>query len=194
MNKLEASYVKKKHYLVPENRYLFNNNNKNYIRSAVLCLLEHNCVDGSYNIILTERSKDLRNHAGQISLPGGKLDAKDLEDYEECAYREAFEEIGFNKKSSIYLGKLNKYITGTGYIIQPIVALSTKKQEYKLNKLEVTKILHFPINYLSLEKNFKKVFLNEDKKKYYYNIYWNKIKIWGATAIILINLIKLLKI
>ncbi len=191
--KLEKNYVNNKHYLVPENRYLFNDNNQNYIKSAVLCLLEPDYAEGSYTIILTKRSQDLRNHAGQISFPGGKLEEIGLENYRQCAYREAFEEIGYKANNSTYIGKLNKFITGSGFIIQPIVALGNNKQSFRLNTNEVTKILHFPLNYLSLEHNYKKVFFDKDKKKFYYNIYWNKEKIWGATAVILIKLIKLLR-
>ena len=81
---------------------------KNFTKSAVLCLLIANGIDGTLNIILTKRSKYLKHHKGQISLPGGKLELKDKGNYTKCAIREANEEIGFKKKNTIYLGKLNK--------------------------------------------------------------------------------------
>jgi 8-oxo-dGTP pyrophosphatase MutT (NUDIX family) len=142
---------------------------------------------------LTKRSKHLKYHKGQISLPGGKLDPQDKGDFQQCAYREAYEEIGFEKNKAIYLGKLNKYITGSGFLIQPIVVLLEDIQNFTMNRQEVTSILHFPINYLLSGDVVSKVYLDEDHNKYFLNIYWKKNKIWGATAKILIDLINLLK-
>ena len=158
-----------------------------------MCLLLSNKLDQTLNIVLTKRAEHLRHHKGQISLPGGKLELQDNEDYKECAFREANEEIGFKKNNVIYLGKLNKYITGSGFLIQPIVVLLKEVQNFVMNRQEVTSILHFPVNYLLSGDVINKVFLDEDQNKYFLNIYWKKNKIWGATAKILIDLINLLK-
>ena len=141
---------------------------------------------------MTKRSKHLKHHKGQISLPGGKLEAQD-KDFQQCAYREAYEEIGFEQNKAIYLGKLNKYITGSGFLIQPIVVLAENGQNFIMNRQEVTSILHFPINYLLSNKVIRKVFLDDYQNKYFLNIYWKKNKIWGATAKILVDLINLLR-
>jgi 8-oxo-dGTP pyrophosphatase MutT (NUDIX family) len=191
--KFENNFNENSCYNISENKHLFNFNKKKYIQSAVLCLIEQNYKEECINIILTERSKELRNHAGQISFPGGKLDETDKNNFQKCAFREAEEEIGFKSRKSIYLGKLNKYITGTGYIIQPVVAFSKEKQDFILNKNEVTTILHFPINYLLSKNRIKKVFYN-NKSKFYFCINWNNFKVWGATAKILIDLITLLMV
>ena len=156
-------------------------------------MLISNSLNYNLNIVLTKRSEHLKYHKGQISLPGGKLEPRDKGNFQECAFREAYEEIGFKRNNSIYLGKLNKYITGSGFLIQPIVALVDEVQNFIINRQEVTSILHFPINYLLSGDEIKKVFLDEDQNKYFLNIYWKKNRIWGATAKILIDLINLLK-
>ena len=165
----------------------------NFISSAVLCLLEVNNKNSDYNIILTKRSENLRQHSGQISFPGGKLDEKD-KNFIDCAYREASEEIGFNPKKAKLVGKLKKYFTGTGFLIQPIVSITDNKQKLKLNKKEVDQILHFPINYLLLESKIKKIFYKRNNiDLFYYSIKWKGFKIWGATAKILIDLVYLFR-
>ena len=204
LNKSDKIYIKKKlnnHfnekqcYNLSKNKLDIIDNYENYTKSSVLCLLVYNNFNTSLNIILTKRSKNLRHHAGQISLPGGKLDYRDKGDFKKCAFREATEEIGFQSNNVCYFGKLNKYITGSGFLIQPIVALAKENQNFIINKHEVTSILHLPINFLLSENVISKVFYgNEDKNKFYITFNWKKNKIWGATAKILLDLVDLLKI
>ena len=191
--KLEHSFDDKKCFNLSDNVSDITKNYRNFTKSAVLCLLISNGLNYNLDIVLTKRSEHLKYHKGQISLPGGKLEPQDKGDFQKCAYREAYEEIGFEKNKAIYLGKLNKYITGSGFLIQPVVVLLKEVQNFVINRNEVTSILHFPINYLLLKDVISKVFLDEDHNKYFLNIYWNKNKIWGATAKILIDLINLLK-
>ena len=192
-NKLKNSFDNQKCYNLYNNVSDITENYKNFTKSAVLCLLISNGSNYSLDIVLTKRSKQLKHHKGQISLPGGKLEPQDQGDFQKCAYREAYEEIGFEKNKAIYLGKLNKYITGSGFLIQPIVVLLEEVQNFIINRQEVTSILHLPVNYLLLGNVISKVFLDEDHNKYFFNIYWKRNKIWGATAKILIDLINLLK-
>ena len=193
--KLVNNFNEKQCYSLIHNKIDIIDNYKNYTKSSVLCLLMPNNFDMSLNIILTKRSKNLRHHAGQISLPGGKLECIDKGDFKKCAFREATEEIGFEKNNAIYLGKLNKYITGSGFIIQPIVALTKGNQNFILNRHEVTSILHFPINYLLSENIISKVYYdNKYNNKFYITFNWKKNKIWGATAKILLDLLGLLRV
>ena len=190
---LDYNFDDKKCFNLSDNVNDITKNYKYHTKSAVLCLLISNGSDHSLDIVLTKRSQRLKHHKGQISLPGGKLEPQDKGDFKECAFREAYEEIGFNKNRAIYLGKLNKYITGSGFLIQPIVVLVKELQSFTINRQEVTSILHFPINYLLSDRATSKVFLDKDPSKYFLNIFWKKNKIWGATAKILIDLINLLK-
>jgi 8-oxo-dGTP pyrophosphatase MutT (NUDIX family) len=166
---------------------------KRYTKSAVLCLLVPDLINNSYNIILTVRAKTLNKHAGQISFPGGKKDNID-NSYKECAFREAKEEVGYHNKNNFFIGKLNKYITGSGYLIQPIVTISDERVHLNINSKEVSKILYFPINYLLLDNKTRKVFYSETNKiLYYHELTWNGARVWGATAKILIDLLKLMR-
>ena len=192
-NKLEFNFDDKECFNLSNNVIDTTENYKNLTKSAVLCLLMSHGSNYSLDIVLTKRAKHLKHHKGQISFPGGKLEPKDKGDFQQCAYREAFEEIGFDKNKAIYLGKLNKYITGSGFLIQPVVVLLDEVQNFIVNRQEVTSILHFPVNYLLSDNVISKVFLDECHNKYFFNIYWKKNKIWGATAKILIDLINLLK-
>ena len=158
-NKLEYSFNDKKCFNLSNNVNDTTENYKNFTKSAVLCLLISNGSDDNLDIVLTKRSKYLKYHSGQISLPGGKLEPQDKGDFRQCAYREAYEEIGFEKNKAIYLGKLNKYITGSGFLIQPIVVLLEEVQNFVMNRQEVTSILHFPVNYLLSGDVINKVFL-----------------------------------
>ncbi len=192
-NKLKEGFDNKKCFNLSNNVSDTTEKYKNFTKSAVLCLLISNDSNYTLDIVLTKRSEHLKYHKGQISLPGGKLEPQDKGDFQQCAYREAYEEIGFEKNKAIYLGKLNKYITGSGFLIQPIVVLLEEVQNFIINRQEVTSILHFPVNYLLSKDVINKVFLDEEHNKYFFNIYWKKNKIWGATAKILIDLINLLK-
>ena len=192
-NKLKFNYDENKCFNLTDNIIDITENYKNFTKSAVLCLLISNGSNYNLDIVLTKRSKHLKYHKGQISLPGGKLEPQDKGDFQQCAYREAYEEIGFEQNKAIYLGKLNKYITGSGFLIQPVVVLLKEVQNFVINRNEVTSILHFPVNYLLSKDVINKVYLDKDHNKYFLNIYWKKNKIWGATAKILIDLISLLK-
>ena len=166
---------------------------ESYTESAVLCLLVPNLINNSYNIILTVRSKNLKKHAGQVSFPGGKKDNID-KSYKECAFREAKEEIGYDDRNNFFIGKLNKYITGSGFLIQPVVAVSDESVKLNINSKEVSKILYFPINQLLFTTKIKKVFYSETNEILYYHEFdWNGVRIWGATAKILIDLFNLIK-
>ena len=193
-NKLKYNFDDKKCFNLSDNVSDTTENYENFTKSAVLCLLISKGSNYALDIVLTKRSEHLKHHKGQISLPGGKLEKQDKGDFQICAYREAYEEIGFKKNKAIYLGKLNKYITGSGFLIQPVVVLLEEVQSFIINRQEVTSILHFPINYLLSESVINKVFLDEGQNKYFLSIYWEKNKIWGATAKILIDLINLLKL
>ena len=171
-------------------KIIVNKNNPKKASVLIFCYPKNDKM----HVILIKRSDYIGFHSGEISFPGGKLEIQDKGDFQKCAYREAYEEIGFETNKAIYLGKLNKYITASGFLIQPIVVLLKEVQNFIINRQEVTSILHFPVNYLLSKDVINKVFIDEDQNKYFLNIYWKKNKIWGATAKILIDLINLLKI
>lgn len=127
-------------------------------------------------------------HKGQISFPGGRYDKNDITlDY--CALRELEEEIGVNKKTVYYLGKLTSlYIPVSNFMVYPFVFYLTEKTEFIPQQSEVEYILEVNLNDLLDDKNLK---FEKVKQSTFSNIanmpYFalNNEKVWGATAMIL---------
>ena len=94
---------------------------------------------GSPTILLTRRSGKLRAHSGQWALPGGRLDAG--ESAEDAALRELKEEINLRLPRSAIMGRLDDYITRSGYRITPVVLWSGEESDHlKPNPDEVASI------------------------------------------------------
>ena len=154
-----------------------------YRNSAVLVPLVEK--SNGTKIILTIRSNDLPSHAGQISFPGGKVDAKDKNPVD-TAYREAFEEIGLSEKHIKRLGYLDITTTGTNYMILPVVGLIDIDFLPKINRNEVEDIIYLPLEFIEHKNNLKYVDkeFNGTRKSFYLYQY-KEYSIWGATARIL---------
>jgi len=170
-------------------------NNKKLTKSAVLVPITFE--NNSANIILTYRSAKLKDHAGQISFPGGRIDKKDLSPID-TAIRETKEEIGIEKKYINILGNLDNYVTGTGFQILPIIANVIGGYDISINSKEVESVFKLPMSILMNKKNHdiqEKLYYNgEISYQYNFNVinYENHF-IWGATASILLNLYEKLK-
>jgi len=93
-------------------------------------------------ILLTKRLDNLKDHEGQISFPGGKIEKNDTSPIE-TALREANEEVGLRSDDVNVLGNLDVYITGTGFRIMPIVSIVSDYSYLKANQNEVDEIFFF---------------------------------------------------
>ena len=98
-------------------------------------------------LLLTQRSSHLRAHGGQVAFPGGRTDASD-QDAVDTALREADEEIGLPRDHVEVLGTLPTYVTGSAFIITPVVALVTPGFEVHPNPGEVAEVFEVPLGYL----------------------------------------------
>ena len=98
-------------------------------------------------LLLTERSAQLSTHSGQIAFPGGRTDRTD-HDAVDTALREAQEEIALPRESVEVLGTLPTYVTGTAFIITPVVALIRPGFELRPNPGEVADVFEVPLGYL----------------------------------------------
>lgn len=98
-------------------------------------------------LLLTERTTNLSTHSGQIALPGGRTDDGDR-DAIDTALREAREEIGLPAAHVEVLGTLPTYVTGTAFIITPVVALVEPGFELQPNPGEVADVFEVPLWYL----------------------------------------------
>ena len=93
--------------------------------------------------ILTRRSATLRNHAGQWALPGGRLDAG--ESPEQAALRELHEEVDLRLGMDAVLGRLDDFVTRSGFVITPVLVWAGAAPELKPNAAEVASIHRIPV-------------------------------------------------
>lgn len=98
-------------------------------------------------LLLTERATGLSTHSGQVAFPGGRTDETDL-DAVNTALREAEEEIALPRQHVEVLGTLPTYVTGSAFIITPVVALVTPGFTLRPNPGEVADIFEVPLSYL----------------------------------------------
>jgi 8-oxo-dGTP pyrophosphatase MutT (NUDIX family) len=136
-------------------------------------------------VLLTQRSPNLSNHAGQISFPGGKIDATDASPLD-AALREACEEVGLTRDFIDPIGYLDLYGTAFGFRILPTVAKIKPGFKLKINEGEVVDAFEVPLSFLMNPANHQihtKEFRGVDRA--YYAMPYAERYIWGATAGIL---------
>jgi len=138
-------------------------------------------------VILTQRTADLPNHAGQIAFPGGKIDGDETP--AGAALREAEEEIGLAPGLVEPLGYLDLYLTFSGFRILPMVARIEPEFELTLNRSEVAEAFEVPLDYLMRPDNYRRKSRDWNGIiRHYYEIPYRNRYIWGVTAGILRNL------
>ena len=139
-------------------------------------------------VLFTQRTDHLSSHAGQISFPGGKVDRTDKGPVD-AALREAEEEIGLPRRLVEPLGFLDGYRTGTGYHINPVVALVQPGFELKLEAGEVASVFEVPLAFLLDPANHQKHSRPwRGRERHYYAMPYGDHYIWGATAGMIKNL------
>jgi 8-oxo-dGTP pyrophosphatase MutT (NUDIX family) len=136
-------------------------------------------------VLLTQRSAHLNDHAGQISFPGGKIDATDASPLD-AALREAEEEIGLSREFVDPIGYLDLYGTSFGFRILPTVARVRPGFKLRVNHAEVDDAFEVPLAFLMDPANHQ-VHSREFRgmERSYYAMPFAEHYIWGATAGIL---------
>ena len=134
-------------------------------------------------IIMTEKPKSMKFHAGEISFPGGKLDTNDS-NLLDTALRETSEEIGLNVSKNEIIGQLNPVKTlTTGFLILPFVCMLEQIPPLVTNS-EVEKILHIPLSPF-LQTVAKDCDPSHNLMNEMYTFEFQKQIVWGASARIL---------
>ncbi len=147
-------------------------------------------------VLLTERTVHLSTHSGQIAFPGGKTDDTDA-DASATALREAHEEVGLDRGHVEVLGNLPIYVTGTSFIVTPVVALVDPDFELRPNPHEVASAFEVPLSFLMNPANHHRhAFEWEGVRREWFSMPYQdgtqERFIWGATAGMLRNLYRFL--
>ena len=168
--------------------------NKSAKLSAVMLVLFKE--DNQIKILLILRSEYDGAHSGQISFPGGQKEGNDF-NLKETAIRETFEEVSIKINQEDVLGKLtNLYIPNSNFIVEPYVAFVDDNMENLFpDYSEVQQIYKVALDELLDEKTIqlKEVMSRNNHPLIAPCFYVNKLKIWGATAMILNELIDIIK-
>lgn len=148
---------------------------------------------GAITVLLTQRTDHLGAHAGQISFPGGSIEPSDP-DYVAAALRETEEEVGITADRVDVIGRLDDYITGTGFRVAPVVGVVRPPFEVKVDPFEVAEVFEVPLDFVLDPANHEQHarIVNGVERRYYVLPYEQRY-IWGATAGMLINLYEVLR-
>ncbi|WP_366653485.1 CoA pyrophosphatase [Fodinicurvata sp. EGI_FJ10296] len=157
------------------------------LRPAAVLIGLQPAADGPV-IVMTRRAAHLTAHAGQISFPGGRCDVTDR-DHVATALRESEEEIGLEPSAVSPLGRLDTYVTRTGFEIVPIVGWLSSAFVPRITSEEVAEIFTIPIDLILDDNNPQRHSRQfEGRDRYYYAYPHREWYIWGATAGMLVNL------
>ncbi len=145
-----------------------------------------------FSLLLTQRTAHLKRHAGQIAFPGGQIDEGDADEVA-AALREAEEEIGLDRGYVEPVGRLDRYVTRTGFTVAPVVALVEPAFTLTLDPNEVDDAFEVPLDFILDPGNRQTESYDfQGVTRYFYVFRYENRNIWGATAGMLVNLTEIL--
>lgn len=157
------------------------------LREAAVLVPLVDRVEGP-TVIFTQRTAHLTAHAGQISFPGGRRETYDHSP-EDTALRETEEEIGLTRDRIEILGRLDTYVTRTGFRVTPVVGMVRPPIELVPDPTEVEEVFEVPLTFILDPDNPKRdsrEFMGG--QRHFYVFPYQQRYIWGATAGMLVNL------
>ena len=157
--------------------------------------------DDGLHVLLTLRTEHLRDHAGQISFPGGRCEPEDAGPAA-TALREAEEEVGLPQAQVEVIGQLPSYTTVTSFVVTPVVALVHAPCALALDSFEVAEAFEVPLAWLMNPAHHRRhLFSHEGHQRHFLSMPYTgqgpdgqprEYFIWGATAAMLRNLYRFL--
>ena len=137
---------------------------------------------GAVQVLLTQRTAHLSDHAGQISFPGGRVEPEDAS-REDTALRETEEEIGLARNRVRLLGRLPHYDIPSGFRITPVVGWIEAPFELTLDAFEVAAVFEAPLtHFLDASRYQRRDYRFRGRHRHYMAIPFEGRYIWGATA------------
>lgn len=144
--------------------------------------------DPEITVLFTERTAHLAAHAGQISFPGGAVESGDRDEVA-AALRETDEEIGLPQDRIDIIGRLDTYVTRTGYRVEPVVGLVRPPFTLQPDTNEVADVFEVPLPFILDPDNLQRHSrMFQGRQRSFYVIAYQDRYIWGATAGMLLNL------
>ena len=160
------------------------------IAAAVLVAVTNRTDPG---IILTKLTETMRRHAGQVAFPGGRIDPTDR-DVIAAALREAEEEIALPPHRVDVIGTADRYRTGTGFDIVPVIGVVPPDLALIPSEAEVAQVFEVPLAYLFDPANLRRASaMWQGRERHFYEMEWDGHRIWGATAAMIVNLSRRLR-
>lgn len=139
-------------------------------------------------LLLTVRPDTLRQHAGQVAFPGGRVDPGD-DGAVAAALREAWEEVRLPPSEVDVIGTLEHYQTITGFHVTPVVAVIPPDLPLAAQVAEVSKMFEAPLHVMLEPANHIEQAIEwQGRDRHYYEIDWDGERVWGATAGMIVNL------
>lgn len=148
--------------------------------------------DQGLSLLFTRRTEHLPDHAGQISFPGGRMVAGD-ETAWAAALRETEEEVGLPRTHVRPIGRLDTYVTRTGFEVTPLVGLVRPPFPIAPDSFEVAEVFEAPLGFF-LDPAHREIHsrLYRGKERFFFAFAYGEHYIWGATAGMLVNLVEVL--
>jgi 8-oxo-dGTP pyrophosphatase MutT (NUDIX family) len=142
-------------------------------------------------LLFTKRSEIVEHHKGQISFPGGVRDEQD-HDLQATALRETREEVGIREQAITVLGRTDKFLTNTNFMVTPYVGYFSYPYPYRVNSAEISQLIEVPLQHFLQpgvfeQKKWERNGILWDVHFYYYD----QEIIWGVTGFLLSNFLSI---
>lgn len=133
-------------------------------------------------VLFTQRTDHLDHHPGQVSFPGGHVDEDDA-NAEDTALRETEEEVGIHRRHITIIGRIDTYLTSTGFSVTPVVGVIEPPFSITPDPHEVAEVFEVPLSFLFDAGNHSRVIYRSGSEQWdTYDMPYNGYRIWGVTA------------